>query len=445
MSVWCRWCGTREFIFQHEPGASKPVRAKSSFKRHEDTSLTIGRTKFIDSINYMLMRLSELPKTFGLEDTPDKGIFLHLFNTVENQTYVRPLPAVHYYSPGNMRSKERERFLAWHAEMTQKNVVFDFQREIRYCRTDVDILRRACIAFRKIFINRSNVCSFEECTTIASTCMTVFRKNFLHEKEIGIIPPGGYRKTFNYSRKALQWLVWMECELGHPINHAGRAREYCTVDSTLVDGYFEATSGFPIGHPDIYVGAECSALIGMGPYYNFDSLEGFIRCTTDCTHDRPSEREFTGTWISCELRKAIEKGYFVTSQEANGWSSECENDNAAKERYLREYKETENIVFNKSNIGIPIYERLDRRVLYYNMDSCIYVSTGEPDEYEPRTGNFLEDMTDELESHGRSSYIEAFVSGGPKFYAYVVRTPEGRIHEICKVKAQFGELRFTRS
>jgi len=79
-------------------------------------------------------------------------------------------------------------------------------------------------------------------------------------------------------------------------------------------------------------------------------------------------------------------------------------------------------------------ELLDKRVLYYDTDSCIYVSTGEPNEYEPHTGNFLGDMTDELESYGHGSYIESFVSGGPKFYAYVVRTPEGRTREICKVK-----------
>lgn len=79
-------------------------------------------------------------------------------------------------------------------------------------------------------------------------------------------------------------------------------------------------------------------------------------------------------------------------------------------------------------------ERLDHRILYYDTDSCIYVSTGNPDEYEPRTGNFLGDMTDELKSYSRDSYIEAFVSGGPKFHAYVVRTPEGRVHKVYKVK-----------
>lgn len=56
------------------------------------------------------------------------------------------------------------------------------------------------------------------------------------------------------------------------------------------------------------------------------------------------------------------------------------------------------------------------------------------DEYKPRTGNFLSDLKDEFESYGRGSFIQSFVSGGPKFYEYIVRTSEGRLHEICKVK-----------
>jgi len=51
--------------------------------------------------------------------------------------------------------------------------------------------------------------------------MKIFRKNFLREKEIGIISSGGYRYENNHSRKALQWLIWMERELGYPI-HARR-------------------------------------------------------------------------------------------------------------------------------------------------------------------------------------------------------------------------------
>jgi len=103
-----------------------------------------------------------------------------------------------------MKLQESERFLTWHTEMREKNTVFDFQRVIgRYCRNYVDILRRACVAFRKIFLDRGNVCLFEECTTIASTCMTVFRKNFLQADTIGIIPTGGYRCANNLTRKGL--------------------------------------------------------------------------------------------------------------------------------------------------------------------------------------------------------------------------------------------------
>ncbi|XP_070167752.1 uncharacterized protein [Polyergus mexicanus] len=740
LSARCRWCGVREFVFRHDPVkefVDFATRTTKYFKQiiciaHNAKAfdaqfilkyivenrnnlepklilngtkivmLTVGHTKFIDSVNYMPMRLSELPKAFGLQDTSDKGIFPHLFNTVENQSYVGPLPDAYYYSPETMKSEERERFLVWHADMRQKNTVFDFQREIiRYCRTDVDILRQACMAFRKIFIDRGNVCPFEECTTIASTCMTVFRKNFLQQNTIGVIPTGGYRKATNHSRKALQWLIWKERELGHSIDHAGRSREYRTIDGTLVDGYYETpdtetprrhvlqfhgcfwhgcpscfpmnrdrplstsdckdtidsryertlaiswrlrqrkyfvtekwecsfdrdmrdsremreylenhpmvetppldprdaffggrtgnivtryevtgmekiryvdvcslypyvlkTGAFPIGHPDIYVGEECSALIGRAPNYNFNTIEGLIRCKvlpprdlfhpvlpyraqgkllfalcrsccetlsqTDCTHNDAKEREFEGTWVSCELRKAVEKGYHVTAvseiwqykisqfdhttrqgglfaeyintflqlkQEARsadgranarktttmlkkdicGSMRKPKRSNLPNTEVVRtpqrfialltsaEHEITDILPVNDeiiyvswrlrqeavvssplTNVVIAAYttaqarltlysylERLDRRVLYYDTDSCIYVSSGDPNEYEPRSGNFLGDMTDELESYGSGSYIEAFVSGGPKFYAYVVRSPDGRTHEACKVK-----------
>jgi len=87
------------------------------------------------------MCLSDLPKAFGLRDTSGKGTFLHLFNTRENQTYIGSLPEARYYSPEQMKPADREQFLTWHEEMTRKNVIFDFQREIvQYCRNDVDIL-----------------------------------------------------------------------------------------------------------------------------------------------------------------------------------------------------------------------------------------------------------------------------------------------------------------
>ncbi|XP_077270142.1 uncharacterized protein LOC143901589 [Temnothorax americanus] len=453
-----------------------------------------------------------------------------------------------------------------------------------------------------------------------------------YQEKIGIIP--AHRFADNHSRKALQWLVWMEHELGHPIIHAGRGREH-KIDGTRVDGYYETPTNddddetrryvlqfhgcFWHGCPTCFqvnrdrkpssanredtIDARYERTLAMTCRLrrrgylvsemwecDFDRL---IRCRVlpprdlfhpvlpyrvrgkllfalcrsccktfsqaACTHDNLADREFEGTWVSVNLRKAVEKRYRVTNvskiwqykiarydpvtrqgglfaeyintflklkQEASGWPSDCYDDEA-KERYLREYAETEGVVLDKDNIvrnpglrsvaklclnsfwgkfgqrtNLPqtevvksclrfmtlltspeheiidilpvndeeIYaswrlreeavvaspltnvviaayttaqarlklydclEALDRRVLYYDTDSCIYVSTGDPNEYEPRTGNFLGDMTDELESYGNGSYIEKFVSGGPKFYAYIVRTPDERTVESSKVK-----------
>ncbi|XP_025160323.1 uncharacterized protein LOC112589827 [Harpegnathos saltator] len=420
-------------------------------------------------------------KTFGLKDTAGKGLFPQLFNTVENQYYIGLIPYARYYSPETMRPHECEQFLEWYEDMVRKNIEFDFQREIvSYCRNDVDILRRACLAFRKIFLDRGKVCPFEECTTIASTCMKVFRKNFLREKEIGIIPLGEYRvnrdsllsTTVKRNMIDLQYectrvttsrlqklghiiMEKWECVFDRELQDNQPMRDFlannsmletelldpreaffgdCTgnivtrydvtgtekiryVDVWSLYPFVLKTGSFPLGHPDMYVGEECSALIGIAPGFDFSRVEEVVRCKVlaprdffypifpfrvrrkllfalcrscnetfsqfPCTHDTPANREFEGTWVSCELRKAIEKGYIVRSVSEiwkykisqygpstrlevcsqdistafcnlsrSGWPTECTGDEKAKERYLQEYEKTEDIVFDRNNIAI---------------------------------------------------------------------------------------------
>jgi len=131
MSVRCRWCGVREFIFRDDPVKQfvdfatrttkcfhriiciahnakafdaqfilKYIVEKSKIMEEPRVILngtkivvmTIGRIKFIDSVNYIPMRLSDLPKALELRDISGKGTFPHLFNTRENQTYIGPYP-----------------------------------------------------------------------------------------------------------------------------------------------------------------------------------------------------------------------------------------------------------------------------------------------------------------------------------------------------------------
>lgn len=59
-------------------------------------------------------------------------------------------------------------------------------------------------------------------------------------------------------------------------------------------------------------------------------------------------------------------------------------------------------------------EKLGEQVLYYDTDSVIYKC--KPDQTTIPLGDYMGDMTDELE---RKGYITEFVSGGPKNYGYV--------------------------
>ncbi len=81
-----------------------------------------------------------------------------------------------------------------------------------------------------------------------------------------------------------------------------------------------------------------------------------------------------------------------------------------------------------------VLEELDRRVLYYDTDSVIYVSR--PGQYDPPLGDYLGELTDEL---GGGEHIVEFVSGGPKNYSYKTNKNE----ETCKVRG--FTLNFTNS
>ena len=155
--------------------------------------LEAAEIKFRDSLNFLPMPLKALPKTFGLNELK-KGYFPHFFNRKDTQHYVGPLPRVEDYGPDSMSTKERQEFLAWYEELKSTNYVFDFEKEIEeYCRSDVDILRRCCLEFKKLMEESCNLDPFKHCVTIASACNRVFRQEFLEEETIGLIPAQGYQ------------------------------------------------------------------------------------------------------------------------------------------------------------------------------------------------------------------------------------------------------------
>ena len=204
-------------------------------------SLTVDmfNIRFVDSLNFIPMKLANFSKTFGIEELA-KGYFPHLFNKKENESYVGPIPPAPYYNPNGMNPKDRETFMAWHTTKKESNYVFNFQEEIvTYCRSDVDILRRCCLEFRELFHNVTDIDPFTT-LTIASACHLVNRTNYLPKDTIAIIPPLGYCPKNKQSLFAHKWLSYTAEKNETHIQHARNGGEK-RVGPYLLDGYHQET------------------------------------------------------------------------------------------------------------------------------------------------------------------------------------------------------------
>ncbi|XP_055385241.1 uncharacterized protein LOC129614573 [Condylostylus longicornis] len=212
-----------------------------------------------DSLNYFPMALSKLPKAFDLQFNMKKGYFPHLFNTAKNENYIGQLPSVEYYNPNDMKVDEQI---------------------IEYCVNDVTILTQSCLKFREMFLKQCNVEPFLEATTIASACNFAFRRNFLKEDTISLIPKYGYRNSDNQSKVAIQWLVWEEEKRNINIRHTAKQNE-SFVNGIKVDGFcsetnqvFEFYSCYYHGHPTCI------------PHYRNKSLQDDSNDTMNTRYER---------------------------------------------------------------------------------------------------------------------------------------------------------------
>ena len=160
--------------------------------------------------------------------------------------YYRTYPISEYYCHNTMHPDDREVFMRWYEE--HKGDRFVFQDELlKYCRTDVDILRKACLIFRKLLMDTTAAIDgvaidpFERCITIASACNLIFRSKFLAENTIALIPPLGYQPERKQSIKAMQWLKYIAQTENIRIQHIYNGGEK-RIGPYCVDGYTNGTA-----------------------------------------------------------------------------------------------------------------------------------------------------------------------------------------------------------
>ena len=93
------------------------------------------------------------------------------------------------YDPNSMSKEGRGKLFTWYESKIASNEIFDIQKEmLTYCRSDVDILRRACLTFKDLLKEATqmdggaSVNAYDSCT-IAFLCMDVI-KNEISERRL---------------------------------------------------------------------------------------------------------------------------------------------------------------------------------------------------------------------------------------------------------------------
>ncbi|KAL3104543.1 hypothetical protein niasHT_024921 [Heterodera trifolii] len=134
--------------------------------------------------------------------------YQHLFGENYN-VHLQNLPDKEDYCPGSMKRDKYEKFIKWYDE--NKCTPFYLPDELKtYCRNDTEILLAAVVQFRQILM-REITEGFDVLplsATIASICMTIFKGKFLNEKELAIVPEGGYERNDRASVFAIKYLDW---------------------------------------------------------------------------------------------------------------------------------------------------------------------------------------------------------------------------------------------
>ena len=148
-------------------------------------TMSFKTVKFIDSLNFLQMRLSDFPETFSLGDNFKKGYFPYLFNTDKNSDYIGNIPNIQYYQPDKMGCcKDCQGgcitkcdycdFNKWYIQ--NKDIKYDFKKELEdYCISDVDILSKGLKVFRNDMMAINKNIDPLSSITIAGYCMKLYK------------------------------------------------------------------------------------------------------------------------------------------------------------------------------------------------------------------------------------------------------------------------------
>jgi hypothetical protein len=146
-----------------------------------------GNIIFKDSYNFLTIALNKFPKTLALdENLYEKGNFPYKFMTFNNLNYEGVCPSLDYFDITRMNEKQIADVKKLIASFDNRQ--YNLMNEcVRYCISDVSILRAGMTKYRKMYIDEFQIDPLRSALTLASLCMKVFTTHFLKENLIPVI------------------------------------------------------------------------------------------------------------------------------------------------------------------------------------------------------------------------------------------------------------------
>ncbi|KAH7693108.1 hypothetical protein AAVH_39862, partial [Aphelenchoides avenae] len=235
------------FMMRKLYGRSK-LRPTMTSTGHKMFQIRVRGTKhnneifFRDACIMFPMKLEEAPAAFSLP-VQAKMYFPYLYNIRSN--YLKPiegLPPLEDYILDKFKTSELAAFKEWHdmedKKRREEGTLFVLEDALEeYCYNDVEILVHAIVRFREIFNEQAGSDLFNECITIASGCVKIWRKKYLKENRVGIVPNNGYGRFDRQSASALKYLKWFAWAHGVDVRHCDSEKGEKKVVHYKLDGY----------------------------------------------------------------------------------------------------------------------------------------------------------------------------------------------------------------
>lgn len=165
---------------------------------------------FVDSLSFIPIALDKFPATFGLSEGLTKGFCPFLFLSFSNWNYVGELPAKDQFGIDvkDTENKKVKKFIEWYDNHPKQN--YNLRDEtVRYCINDVKILREGSLKFMKLILDLADLNPFLQCISLPNLALTVYRKKYMKQNLLGIVPDNEYHPNTIQSKKCRQWLTYL--------------------------------------------------------------------------------------------------------------------------------------------------------------------------------------------------------------------------------------------